>query len=513
MNIILVLVDSLNKEALKFYNPQTVCKTPALDAFAKKSIIFDDHFISSLPCMPARREISAGRKEFMWRPWGPLEIFDPRLPREVQKQSYNTAIVTDHYHYWEETANGYIQGFMSTNMIRGHESDNSTIRNKDSEIAPGWVEKMCEFRAREHMLQYYENVKGFEREEDFFPAKTFCAAANWLENYADRGPFFLQVESFDVHEPFHVPEPYASMYTDSIPGGPDDYNVWPPYQMYDDLAEFMDQTTPEELAYLRAQYYGKTTMVDKWFGVLLDKISALGLWDDTMIIFTTDHGHDLGERGVFGKQYPHFDSHANIPMVVWDPRNQGQNRRTNGLTQTVDLFSTVIEASGGTPPEETRHSRSIFPILDNSTATRTAITYGTFGQGVCITDGNWTLFKSPIKDATLFAYSTNITQPLIVDNPVDGRVGAKPPEPVDQAKFDPTVSYPMWKLPIKIDPRTYENFLFDRSADPEQRINLWHTNPERREQMLSLLRIHLDEEGYPSEQLERLGLVQTVSTK
>ena len=80
MNIILVLVDSLNKEALKTYNPDTICDSPNLEAFANKSLVFDNHFIGSLPCMPARREISAGRKEFMWRPWGPLEAFDPKLP-------------------------------------------------------------------------------------------------------------------------------------------------------------------------------------------------------------------------------------------------------------------------------------------------------------------------------------------------------------------------------------------------------------------------------------------------
>ena len=123
MNIILVLVDSLNKSALKTYNPETICETPNLEEFAKKSLIFENHYISSLPCMPARREIFAGRKEFMWRPWGPLEIFDPRMPRIIQSAGYNTGIVTDHYHYWEETSNGYIQGFASSKFIRGHETD------------------------------------------------------------------------------------------------------------------------------------------------------------------------------------------------------------------------------------------------------------------------------------------------------------------------------------------------------------------------------------------------------
>ncbi|MEM7026488.1 MAG: sulfatase-like hydrolase/transferase, partial [Pseudomonadota bacterium] len=109
MNIILILVDSLNRHCLKSYNPDAICRTPALDEFAARSVVFDNHFIASLPCMPARREIFAGRKEFLWRPWGPLEVFDPRMPRIVQAAGYNTGMVTDHYHYWEEQANGYVQ--------------------------------------------------------------------------------------------------------------------------------------------------------------------------------------------------------------------------------------------------------------------------------------------------------------------------------------------------------------------------------------------------------------------
>ncbi len=506
MNIILVLVDSLNKSALRIYDPETKCRTPNIEAFAGRSHVFDNHFVASLPCMPARREISAGRKEFMWRPWGPLEVYDPRLPREVQAQGFNTALVTDHYHYWEETANGYMQGFMTLEMIRGHETDYHELPTNGD--VPKWVEKMSEFRSPYHMRQYWENVKTFRQEEDYFPAKTFTAAARWLEKYSDRGPFFLQVESFDVHEPFHVPAPYDTMYTDGIKGDANDYNIWPPYQIYKDLDAFMRQTTPEELAYLRAQYFGKTTMVDRWLGTFLDKIGQLGLWDDTMVIFTTDHGHDLGERGVFGKQYPHYDSHANIPLIVWHPHNPRQGARVAGLTQTVDLFSTIIEAAGGLPPSSTRHSRSILPLIQGEEEAREDVIYGTFGQGVCITDGEWTLFKSPVDNELLHSYSTMISRPLIVDNPIDGRVGRAPTEPVGQGRFDPTVPYPTWKIPIRIDPRTRENFLFHRSSDPEQQNNLWDSHPAERGRMLLLLQRRMAEEGCPPEQFERLGLHQ-----
>ncbi len=502
MNLILVLVDSLNKGCLQVYDPHSECRTPNIDSLAARSHVFDNHFIASLPCMPARREIFSGRKEFMWRPWGSLEVFDPRLPLIVAKGGYKTAIVTDHYHYWEEEANGYVQGFQSIEFIRGHEVDHWKVPGDEPD--PKWVQNIQEFRAAEHARQYAANVKDFEGEEDFFPAKVFSAAASWLEENARKGPFFLQVESFDVHEPFDVPEPYASMYTDRHK---DEFNIWPPYQVYKDLDAFMAKTTPEELAFLRSQYMAKATMVDAWLGRFMAKLDELSLWDDTVLIFTTDHGHDLGERGVFGKQYPHYDSHANIPMIVWHPNHRGGGKRIGDLTQTVDLFATLIELSGQPVPPENRHSRSIAPVLkEESAGQRDAILYGTFGQGICVTDGEWTLFRSPVEDKPLFTYSTAISRPLIVDNPVDGRVGRPPQHPVDQGHFDSTIDLPLWKIPIKIDPRTDQHFLFNRKRDPEQNINLWDEEPEQRDRMLKLARQLLDDEGYPPEQLDRLEM-------
>lgn len=503
MNIILVLVDSLNKDCLSVYNPDTVCKTPNITALAKRSLVFENHFVGSLPCMPARREIMAGRKEFLWRPWGGMEVFDPRLPRVIGSAGYNTAMVTDHYHYWEEEANGYMQGFQSIELIRGHEVDSWKVPDADEEDPP-WVQNVARYRAAEHVRQYAANVKGFKGEEDYFAPKVFQGACDWLDENADKGPFFLHVECFDVHEPFDVPEPYASMYTDA---SKNDYNIWPPYQVYEDLERFMNETTPEELAFLEAQYLGKVTMMDTWLGKFMGKLDELELWDDTLVVFTTDHGHDLGQRRAFGKQFPHHDSHANIPLMVWNPSNPGKGQRLDGLTQTVDLFATLIDAAGAAIPSANRHSQSVLPMIEGrGESPHSALLYGTFGQGICVTDGEWTLFRAPVEGKPLFTYSTAISQPLIVDNPVDGRVGRPPEHPAEQGKFDPSIDLPLWKTPITIDPRTYECFLYNRRDDPEQKDNLWNSRPDERRRMLKLARTLMDEEGYPAEQLERLGL-------
>jgi arylsulfatase A-like enzyme len=498
MNVILILIDSLNRHHLSAYG-ESPASTPNFDRFADRAWRFENHFVGSLPCMPARREIFAGHKEMMWRPWGPLEPFDARLPRLLEDRGYATAIVTDHYHYWEEEANGYLQSFQGAELIRGHEKDFWKQPVPPDESVPKWVENIEKWRPGSGR-RYYGNVKDFKREEDFFPAKVMTRAAGWLKENSGKTPFFLHVESFDVHEPFHVPEPYASMYGDGK--GRERFTLWPPYQDTEQLAKFMASTTPEELEYIRSQYYGKLTMVDRWFGELTSKLDELSLWEDTMIVVTTDHGHDLGERGRFGKQYPHYDSHANIPLFVWHPEHPGNGEGVSALTQTVDLFATILEATGVPVPDYT-HGRSLLPLLMGAeTDAREALLYGTFGQGICATDGEWTIFKSPVNEGPLYYYSSMVFKSMDVDSIAS---------PTGHGHYIPGVDLEQWQVPVQTAPTNIsslgrKNFLFHRSEDPKQSRNLWREEPSQRERMLDLTRYLMAREGAPPEQYDRLGL-------
>ena len=144
MNIILVLIDSMNRNALSAYGGTEIA-TPNLETFADRAWRFDNHFVGSLPCMPARREIFSGMMNMQWRPWGPLEPFDLRLPKLLEREGYSTAIVTDHYHYWEESANGYIQGFQSAELVRGHELDFWKPLMPKTDL-PKWVQNIDKWR-------------------------------------------------------------------------------------------------------------------------------------------------------------------------------------------------------------------------------------------------------------------------------------------------------------------------------------------------------------------------------
>lgn len=134
---------------------------------------------------------------------------------------------------------------------------------------PPWVSAIERYRPGQGR-RHYRSVRSFHDETDFFPAKVFSAACSWLRRNHGRR-YFLQVESFDVHEPFHVPEPYRSMWTPFVD---DAFDCWPPYG--DPVVEdaFFDTITLQELAFIRGQYLGKLTMTDRWFGHLLDTLDA-----------------------------------------------------------------------------------------------------------------------------------------------------------------------------------------------------------------------------------------------
>ncbi len=107
MKTILVLMDTLNRRMLDIYNPDTVVKTPNLARLAEKSVVFEQHWSGSLPCMPARKDLLTGRMDFLERGWGGLEPFNETFPEILSKHGIYTHIVTDHYHYFATGGENY----------------------------------------------------------------------------------------------------------------------------------------------------------------------------------------------------------------------------------------------------------------------------------------------------------------------------------------------------------------------------------------------------------------------
>jgi arylsulfatase A-like enzyme len=494
MNVILILLDSLNKNYLSCYGNDWIT-TPNIQKLADKGLIFDNHYIGSAPCMPARREIFSGRKEFLWRGWGQTEPFDDLLPVEAKKTGAYTAIVTDHFHYWDHTDGyGYIQEFDNVNIIRGAEDDKWACEPIDEENLPTWVKAIKKYRHEDQAHRLYNNVQNCKDEEDYQSPKVMTEAANWLENNSSREKFFLMIESFDPHEPWYTPEPYRSMYGEYS----EEYTCWPPYQREEARERFRNETTPEEIKFLKSQYASKVTMVDAHLKKVFDIMDKKNLWDNTAVILTTDHGHELFEKGRFGKAFPQWNTNANIPLIIWHPQYKGDGQNTKAFSTTVDIYSTVLDIMG-CENNPAPNGKSQLPVVKGEKESiRDAVMYGTYSTGACMCDGKYTYFCGYDNNKPLYWYSTHL-----------GRVGVRKLEDAVGGKFIPGVDIPVWKYPCERQlsdiNKTCDDMLF-MFDDKEQINNIIETDKEGlnscREKLIKLM----DEEVVPPEQYVRLGL-------
>ena len=121
MRVVFVLFDSLNRHVLSPYGGKL--PTGNFQRLARRSVTFDNHFVGSLPCMPASRDLHTGRLNFLHRSWGPLEPFDDSFQKILGESGIYNHLVSDHYHYLEDGGATYHTRYDTWEFIRRHESD------------------------------------------------------------------------------------------------------------------------------------------------------------------------------------------------------------------------------------------------------------------------------------------------------------------------------------------------------------------------------------------------------
>jgi arylsulfatase A-like enzyme len=433
-----------------------------------------------------------------------MEPYDTPLARAARVSGAVTQLVTDHYHYFQHGSHGYFEDYNGYDFIRGHESD--TWKTSPKEPDENFLKQLKtstpdDLTTYMNRVDYARNVASFDinDERDFFPAKVFSSAAQWITENTAYEKWFLAIDSFDVHEPFHCPEPYASMYTDEDPRDPD-LVVWPIYGRVD---EGRSELTERQLAFVRAQFAGKITMVDRWLGEVLDTLDRENLWDNTMVIVTTDHGHYLGEHGWVGKpDAPFYNVLAQTPLLVWHPNNPRPGGRTKALTSAVDLYATILEALESDIPE-TVHSRSLMPIITSEQdAHREWTLYGYWGSSINISDGRYTYFHPCDPDLPAESHSTMMLEMA----PWDWFQPPLPHVDAEGGRFLPFTDSPVWRYTMPSQWRHGEPMLFDVQNDPNQLNDLAGTGDSNEQRMKALLVEALQFMEAPASQFTRLHL-------
>jgi uncharacterized sulfatase len=189
-----------------------------------------------------------------------------------------------------------------------------------------------------------------------------------IERCAAEGkPFFLWSSFFDPHPPYVLPEPWASMYdpADMEPGHttPGEFEGMPPQfartrEVHPDFSDYAEPGgkslhgfhshlhSDEELRRSLACYYGMVSLVDQEVGRILDTLDRLGLAENTLVVFSTDHGHFLGQHGLIAKGAFHYEDLVRIPMIARYPGHVPAGAVSQALQSQIDFVPTFLEAAG-----------------------------------------------------------------------------------------------------------------------------------------------------------------------
>jgi arylsulfatase A-like enzyme len=351
MNVVVVILDSLRKDHVGAYGNRWI-RTPNVDALAGDSLRFTRAYPESGPTINARRAIHTGTRSWPFRDWGvpkgedvilqgwqPIPEGQTTLAEILLENGYATMLVTDNMHLAKPSYNMQ-KGFSAFDIIRGQTTDNyQPISTHPPERIEQTLLKGNVAGMAGQMSQYWANVEGRylperREEEDWFAPKVFSRASEYLRAASEGGgPFFLVVDSYDPHEPWDTPEEYVRMYDEGYRGREPFAPVYGP-SFY---------LTERELRRMRARYAGEVTMADRWLGRFLEEMEGLELFDNTLLVFLSDHGVALGEHGYAGKipeaLYPEL---TDVPFMIRHPRGKLAGETSDYHASTHDVAPTIL---------------------------------------------------------------------------------------------------------------------------------------------------------------------------
>ncbi len=431
MRAILVMFDSLNRKWLQPYGGEPGVPTPNFDRLTRRVVTLETSYVCSMPCMPARRDLLTGRPGFLHRGWGPMEPFDDCFTADLAAVGVHSHLVTDHYHYFEEGGQNYHTKFSTWEFFRGQEGDPWKPR-----LDPGFV--VPETRNRQkpaRIRQDFANRAQASDEASHWQTRTFDAGLEFIENHRATDNWYLQIETFDPHEPFFAPDSWRRRFSPDYEGPVDD---WPSYGHVDEN-EGMRERVPQ----LRREYAALLAMCDHSLGRVLDAMDRHGLWKDTMLIIGTDHGFLLGEHDFCAKNVmPVWEEIGHTPLFVWDPRVGCAGERRRALVQTIDWAPTLLEYFGRSIPPN-MSGRSLRPVLESDNPIRAAGIFGWTNHFLNVTDGRFVYMRANDSNYREPVWTYTLDPAHMASRySLETLRGAEPVPPLPFSKGVPLMRYP-----------------------------------------------------------------------
>ncbi|MDE2857038.1 MAG: sulfatase-like hydrolase/transferase [Chloroflexota bacterium] len=404
MNILLITSDQQHWRTLGQNNPEI--QTPALDKLAADGATFTRAYCPNPTCTPTRASIITGKYPSQHGAWSlgtKLPESEATLGEHLQAAGYRTALVgkahfqplqsTEEYPslesypilqdlaFWGDF-DGPFYGFDHIELARNH-TDEAHV----GQHYALWMEEKGLLNWRDYFREPTGHVVEQRRkwlipEEFHYNAWIAERSSALISQYHDQDrPFFLWASFFDPHPEYLAPEPWDTMVdpvevtvpsvrpgeheargrVDTAPSPPHlqltqtaqpDFSAWQEANGSGCHGFHSHLHDRHDLAKDIACYYGMISCMDKYIGQIIDRLDELGLAEDTLVVFTSDHGHYFGQHGLIAKGAFHYDDGIRVPMIARLPGKIPAGHISHNLQSLVDYAPTFLSYCGIDIPEE-----------------------------------------------------------------------------------------------------------------------------------------------------------------
>ncbi|MBN1400892.1 MAG: sulfatase-like hydrolase/transferase [Anaerolineae bacterium] len=402
-NILLIMTDQQRWDTLGCYGAPT-CRTPHIDGLAARGVRFDAAYTPTSPCSPARAALFTGlypHKNNVPMNGGILNQDVPNLTTELSAAGYNLgysgkwhvdrARVPSEYgfegkdfpNYGYPPTHGLIEGLRYMQNIDMPPHYNEYLAERGL-AAPKVLEAYYgDNPSRQSQEMYALQSGGVESSFEYMVSDFAVALMNQFAADARAGkPFFIWANFWGPHTPCLVPEPYYSMYDpEQIPEEPSFTETWVNKPGAHDLYERYWGLRSGGWRMWReivARYWGYVTMIDDLVGRMLAALRALGLEEETLVVFTTDHGDQMGAHRLIEKGPFAYEESWHLPLIAAHPGCQAPGSVCEAFVYLHDLFPTFLEVAGRTPPDVPDSASILDNILGRPAPTQRDSVYGSF---------------------------------------------------------------------------------------------------------------------------------------
>lgn len=421
-NILLVMVDQLTSFVLNSYGG-SVCQTPHIDALAARGTVFENAFCPYPLCAPSRFGMMSGRLPSRIGAYDNGAEFPAAIPtfaHYLRLHDYYTCISgkmhfvgPDQYHGFEERLTTEIypadMSWTPTPDFRKFNKDEEReytfgVSTIDTVKDAGPV-------ARSMQIDYDEDVIHHAIRELYSRARS-----------DDKRPFMMSVSLTQPHDPYVTTRKFWDLYTDEnidqprVPFIPVEDRDAHSQSLYYHYGQDKCTLSDEDYRNARRGYYGMISFVDELFGRLMSALNDSGYADNTVVMFSSDHGDMMGERGMWFKKTL-YNPAIQVPMIIAHPEHAGT--RISTPVSLLDVFPTMLDLAQIPTDQITTayDGRSLLPAVQGNTIEGPVfaehIDGGTEAPRVCVIDGEHKLVLSRAYPTQLFNLASD---PLELNN-------------------------------------------------------------------------------------------------